>query len=84
MKIVKMTCGAAMLCLLSGTSLIFSQEAAPIPNAPPTNAPAGARRGGGNRGAPLSAADQAEIARLADFPAWTPGAGDGSYFVGPE
>ena len=83
MKIVRLTLGAAALCLLSGTSLIFSQDAASAPNAAPTNVPGGARRGGGNRGAPLSAADQAEIARLDAFPAWTPGAGDGCYFVGP-
>ena len=83
MKNVKMTCGAAICCLLWSPCLIFSQDVAPTPAAQPTNAPAGAGRGGGNRGAPLSAADQAEIAKLADIPAWTPGAGDGSYFVGP-
>jgi enterochelin esterase-like enzyme len=83
MKIVNTTCVAAMLGLLSGENLLFSQETAPAPNAAPTNAPAGARRGGGNRGGPLSADDQAEIARLADLPAWTPDAGDGNYFVGP-
>jgi enterochelin esterase-like enzyme len=32
----------------------------------------------------MSAADQAEVATLADFPAWTPGAGDGNYFIGPN
>ena len=31
----------------------------------------------------MSDADKAEIATLDSFPAWTPGAGDGNYFVGP-
>ncbi|MGD0412887.1 MAG: alpha/beta hydrolase-fold protein [Verrucomicrobiota bacterium] len=83
MKIVNITCGAALLCLLSGADSTFSQDAAQSPNPAPTNAPAGARRGRGNLGGPLSAADEAEIARLADLPAWTPGAGDGNYFIGP-
>lgn len=82
MKIVNTTCLAVMLSL-PGATPIFSQDTAPVPNAAPTNTSAGARRGGGNRGGPLSAADQTEIATLADFPAWTPDVGDGNYFIGP-
>ena len=33
---------------------------------------------------PMSAADQAEVAKLAEFPPWTPGAGDGNYSIGPD
>jgi enterochelin esterase-like enzyme len=72
MTFLKTTCVAAMLYLLSGANSAFSQVVAP------TNAPAVGRRGG-----PLSNADKAEIAKVADYPAWTPGAGDGNYFIGP-
>jgi hypothetical protein len=78
MKLQKTTCVAAMICLLSGANSAFSQVVAPSTNAAPTNAPAAGRRGG-----PLSDADKAEIAKVADYPAWTPGAGDGNYFIGP-
>ncbi len=48
---------------------------------------AGARGGrGGGRGnaAPMTDADKAEIARLADFPAWKAGSGDGNFSIGPD
>ncbi len=32
----------------------------------------------------MTAADQAEIAKLAQLPSWTPDAGDGSYCIGPN
>jgi enterochelin esterase-like enzyme len=80
MKTAKMIRVVVLLCALSGANFVFSQDAPPVPNAAATNAPAGARRGGGS---PLSEADQAEIAKVADFPAWTPGAGDGNYSTGP-
>jgi enterochelin esterase-like enzyme len=82
----KTICAAALFCAALN---LHPASAADATNAPAiatttstTNAP-GARRGGGNRGGPLSEADQAEIATLANIPAWTPGVGDGSYFVGP-
>jgi enterochelin esterase-like enzyme len=50
----------------------------------PATAPARGARGGRGGGAPLTAEDQAEIAKLNSFPAWTPGAGDGNYYVGPD
>ena len=83
MKIAKMNGLTALLCLLSGANLVFSQDAANNTNSTPTNAPAVARRGS-SRGGPLNEADRAEIAKVADFPEWTPGVGDGNYFVGPE
>lgn len=87
MKINKMTWQAVLLCLLSGANLNFAQDAATNAPAgatatPATNAP-GARRGGGNRGGPLSEADQAEIAKLASYPEWKAGDGDGNYSIGP-
>jgi enterochelin esterase-like enzyme len=44
----------------------------------------GADRRGGNRGGPMTAAEQAEIAKLAELPAWKAGDGDGNYSVGPN
>jgi len=89
MKIAKMTRDTVFLCLLSGATLTFAQDAAPATNAPAgaamtpaTNAP-GARRGG-NRGGQMTPAEQAEVAKLAELPAWTPGAGDGNYSIGPD
>ena len=78
MKFLKPTCGAAMLCLVAAANPAFSQAVVPSTNAPPTKAPAAGRRGG-----PLSDADKAEIAKVADYAAWSPGAGDGYYFIGP-
>jgi enterochelin esterase-like enzyme len=80
MKIFKMVCGAAILCVLSGGSLVFGQAA---PATAPASGPAGARRGG-RGGPPLTPADTVEVAKVNDFPAWAPGAGDGNYFVGPN
>ena len=69
---------ATLLCLLAGTTPIFAADApAPALRDPPARASA-------VRGGPMSAADQAEVAKLADFPPWTPGAGDGNYSIGPD
>jgi len=78
MNFVKLTYGAVLLRLLLDVNPIFSQTIAPAASVSPTNVPAVGRRGG-----PLSDADKAEIARVADYPAWTPGVGDGNYFIGP-
>ncbi len=81
---------ASLLSLLVGTSPLFGQTPAPAPGAQPpaangtTPPAAGPRRGGRGGGAPLSDADKAEIAKLADYPAWAPGSGDGRFFVGPN
>src|SRR5450432_1628674 len=85
MKLANIICGAAMFCILADGNLTFGQGA-PAPTTAPSAVPAtrgGAGRGRGNPGPPLTPADQAEIATLADLKPWTPGAGDGSYFVGP-
>jgi iron(III)-enterobactin esterase len=88
MQIVTRMCCAAMLGLLAGGTLLSGQQAVPVPaaapGASPTAAPAAPQRGGGRGGAPLTPADTEEIAKLDKFPAWTAGAGDGNYFVGPE
>lgn len=55
---------------------------------PAAGTPAGnttARRGGARgNGAPATPADLAEIAQVADFPAWKPDATDGNYSIGPD
>ena len=63
--------------LLLASDRLAAADAAP---APPT-AP-GARRGGG-RGEPLTAEDQAELAKLADLPPWKPGADIGDFSLAP-
>jgi enterochelin esterase family protein len=70
--------------LMTGT--IALAQTAPTPQTPTPAAPAGAPAPAPQRGnrPPLTDADAAEIASLEKFPAWTPGAGDGNYFIGPE
>jgi enterochelin esterase-like enzyme len=72
MNILKTIFAATVLCLLPGANSVFSQVAAP------TNTPVVGRRGG-----PASDADKAEMSKVSGYPAWTPGAGDGNYFIGP-
>jgi enterochelin esterase-like enzyme len=79
MNVVKMVCGAVQLCLVLGANSVFSQNAAPATNAVSTTAP-----GGQKRANPMSEADKAEVATLADLPEWKPGDGDGDYFIGPN
>ena len=65
-------------------SMSFGAPQAAPPNAPatqPTTAPARGRRG---RGAPITPQEQAQIAKMAAWPAWKPGAGDGDYRIGPD
>jgi enterochelin esterase-like enzyme len=61
-----------VFCLLLGAPSLFAADTPPATGAP---------RGG--RGGPLTAEDQAAIARLADLPAWKPGVGDGDYSIAP-
>src|SRR3954452_393093 len=96
MKTVSLTCGVVLFFLLSGAQPDCRAQQTPPPNAPgagattpataPSTGPSAGRRGGGGRGrgAPLTAAEQAEIAPLAELPAWKPGAGDGNYSIGPD
>jgi enterochelin esterase-like enzyme len=79
MNILKMTSGALQLCLALAANSVLSQNAAPAANAVSTNAPRSQRRG-----APMSEADKAEVAKVADLPEWKPGDGDGDYFIGPD
>jgi iron(III)-enterobactin esterase len=79
MNIVKMTSGAVQLCLALAANSVLSQNAAPAATAVSTIAPSGQRRG-----APMSEADKAEVATVADLPEWKPGDGDGDYFIGPD
>lgn len=84
MRIVNGLGRAAALVVLAG-ALVSGQNPpgpAPAQGSAPPNAP-GAQRGGANR-APLTPEDAVEIARLDQLPAWTPGAGDGNYFIGPD
>jgi len=82
LKIAKIICGTALLCQVFNFNLASAADdtnASAITSAiPPTNAPA-ARRG--FRGGPMTADEQAEVAKLDLLPAWTPGAGDGDFFI---
>jgi enterochelin esterase-like enzyme len=89
MKPVTSICCAAALALLAGGAVLSGQTTPPAPA--PASGPTPAVAPGGGRGAgrgapraPLTDADAAEIATLDALPAWTPGAGDGNYFIGPE
>ncbi len=88
MKINVLMIAPILLCGMLALRPTFAADAgaaptvAPAPGAAPTNTPAGGRRGGG-RGAPITEAEQAEVAKMADLPALTPGAGDGDYSTGP-
>ncbi|HVW06144.1 MAG TPA: hypothetical protein VHB78_14130, partial [Vicinamibacterales bacterium] len=79
---------AAMLGLFAGGAVLFGQTPPPAPpaaGAAQTTTPGNGRGGGrGNPRPPLTDADVTEIATLDRYPAWTPGAGDGNYFIGPE
>ncbi|MEO8484637.1 MAG: alpha/beta hydrolase-fold protein, partial [Acidobacteriota bacterium] len=78
--------GVVTICLLAGATALVGQSAPPpAPGAPATAAPAGAAgRGGGRGAAPLTPEDAAEIAKVNDYPAWTKGAGEGNFAIGPD
>ena len=76
------------LCLLTFAGMAFGADdppaapgAAATPTPPAAGAPAGRR--GGPPAAPITPEEQAQIAKLADLPAWKVGDGDGNYSVGP-
>ena len=77
MKIFPITCGVVLLFSGLEITAIHGAEVAPA-----TNAPAGGRRGG-NRGAPITPEEQAEVAKLSALPELTPGVADGDYSIGP-
>ncbi len=67
--------------------LVMAQTAQTPPTQAPTQtpaAPAGAPGPGRGNRPPLTEADVAEIAKVEAYPAWTRGAGDGNYFIGPD
>jgi enterochelin esterase-like enzyme len=88
---------ALLLGLLAGGSLTFGQAGAPpappannpppaatTPPVPANPAPAAPRRGGrGGGGPPMTDAEKADVAKLAELPSLTPQSGDGDYKVGP-
>jgi hypothetical protein len=87
------TAQAGLVGLLMTGSLVLAQSAqTPPAQTPPTQTPAAQTPaapgttptpGRGNR-PPLTEADAAEIAKVETYPAWTPKAGDGNFFIGPE
>ena len=87
MKLINLTPAAVLLGLLLALPQPLPAQdrpaAPPGTNAPGTNTPGGGRRGGGFRGAPITPEEQAELAKLADLPAYPAGAGDGDYSAGP-
>jgi enterochelin esterase-like enzyme len=78
MKFLKLSCGAGLFCLWLGQGGSFAQVVGPGTGAVASSAAPVSKRGG-----PASEADKAEMAKVAGYPAWTPGAGDGCYFIGP-
>jgi enterochelin esterase family protein len=83
MRIIRLSCCVVVLCLALG-ELSNSAWAQQTPATAPGATTRGAgRRGGGMRGAPLTDAEKAEIAKLAELPTWKAGDGDGNYSIGP-
>ena len=90
MRSLSLVARTAAIGLIGAGSLVLAQAPqTPPPPTPPATPPATAApgapagQGRGNR-APLTEADAAEIAKVESFPAWTKGAGDGNYFIGPD
>ncbi len=95
MRMTRMTCGAVLLCLLTGANSVVGAAPAagggdaPSAPSPPmaagtlTNARGPGQRGA-SRGAPITPEEQAEVAKLADLPPLVPHAGDGDYSIGPD
>jgi len=88
MKLNKLARRVVLVGLLSAVPSIFAPETAtaqaPVQTQPPatpaTNGPGAGRRG---RGAPMTDAEKAEVAKLSELPVLTAGAGDGDYSLGP-
>src|SRR5689334_18083250 len=80
MKTFLATCALVLLFVLSSDQRVCDAQQPGPPNGPQGGAARGGRRGG----PPITAAEQAELAPLAELPAWKPGAGDGDYSIGPD
>jgi iron(III)-enterobactin esterase len=66
--------------LLAAQDPVTPLAGSATPVQPESQAPAqNPQRGGRGRGGPLTADDQAAIAKLGNLPAWKPGVGDGDY-----
>src|SRR5450631_2997082 len=85
---------SGLIALLSATFPLIAAEgstnpptapaAVAAPGQPDAQAAApGARRGGRGRGGPMTADDQAAIAKLSELPAWKPGVGVGDFTAIP-
>ena len=84
MRTTQSRLGVILLCLFAAQLPALAQDAAPPNPAGAAAQPApGERRGRGNR-PPITDAEKAEIAPLAELPPWKPGAGDGNYSIGPD
>ncbi|HEX4793517.1 MAG TPA: alpha/beta hydrolase-fold protein [Humisphaera sp.] len=90
MRIVGFVFSVILLGIFSiADSISIAAPQVPAPGGAPATQPAtspaarGGRRGGG-RGAPITADEQAEVAKFAASPAWKPGDGDGNYSIGPD
>ncbi len=73
-----LTLSTCALALAVATTILAQAPAQPAP---------GAAKGGGKGKAPqnpATAEDLADLAKLAALPAWTKGAGDGDYSIGPD
>jgi enterochelin esterase family protein len=80
-KTFRLARAAAALWLVSAGSFVLAAETEP---AAPVVTGAPARAGGrGARGGPLTAEDQAMIAKLSELPAWKRGVGNGDYVTSP-
>src|ERR1041385_1836791 len=94
-KITPILLRASALCLLSGLNPLRAADTAAAPATAPAASvapaagpngapPAAGRRGGRGPAVPMTDAEKAEIAKLADLPPWKPGAGDGDFRIGPD
>src|SRR5262245_30792518 len=72
------------LFLTTGLVLAQTPQQSAPPQTPAPAAPAGAQGGGRGNRQPLTEADAAEIAKVESYPAWSRGAGDGNYSIGPD
>lgn len=90
MKSASLTCGLVLLLIQWGLPSVCHAEQAGAPgagakaDAPPAPPATPPRRGGFRNGAPITSAEAAEIAPMAEWPAWKAGADDGNYSIGPD
>jgi enterochelin esterase-like enzyme len=81
MKTALVMCGVALVFVITGPAITKAAEATNTPLIPPGTVIPG--RGPTTRGGPITPAEAADVAKLMDLPAYTPGAGDGDFAIGP-